>query len=280
MLRCIGATSGRPFRLAWPKCRSTSRVEFAMFSSSTSKNAIPPVEPLVEGSRPGFRTLVSVFGRIGILSFGGPAAQIALMHRILVDERKWLSEERFLHALNFCMLLPGPEAMQLATYSGWSLHGVRGGLAAGLLFVLPGAFVVLLLSMLYVAFGALPLVAAIFFGIKAAVLAIVIEALLRVARRSLKLSSDWWIATAAFISLYAFAVPFPIVILSAALVGFFRTAPAKAAPSGPVARLAGRLPTAAIWLLLWFVPVLAVWITLGPDHVVTGLATFFSKLSV
>ena len=251
-------------------------------SPSTSQNAVspPPAEPLVNGSRPSFRTLLSVFGRIGILSFGGPAAQIALMHRTLVDERKWLSEERFLHALNFCMLLPGPEAMQLATYAGWSLHGVRGGLAAGLLFVLPGALIVLLLSMLYVAFGALPWVSAIFFGIKAAVLAIVIEALLRVARRSLKLQSDWWIATAAFLALFAFAIPFPLVILTAALIGFFRTAPETVMTSGPAVSLASRLSTAAVWLLLWLAPVLLLWISFGPDHVLTGIATFFSKLAV
>src|SRR5688572_9453265 len=144
----------------------------------------------------GFREALKVWARIGLLSFGGPAAQIALMYRTLVEEKKWLTDERFLNALNFCMLLPGPEAMQLATYAGWSLHGVLGGLAAGLLFVLPGAFVVLLLSMLYVAFGALPWVSAIFFGIKAAVLAIVVEALLRIAHRALTKLSDWLIAAA------------------------------------------------------------------------------------
>jgi chromate transporter len=241
---------------------------------------VTPAEPPVSGAQPSFRILLSVFARIGLLSFGGPAAQIALMHRILVDERKWLSEQRFLHALNFCMLLPGPEAMQLATYTGWSLHGFRGGLAAGLLFVLPGAFVVLLLSMLYVAFGALPLVEAVFFGIKAAVLAIVIEALLRVAKRSLKLASDWWIAAAAFLALYAFAIPFPIVVLTAAFIGFFRTASLPAEAPALSATLAGRLSTAAIWLFLWFAPVLLLWIYFGPDHVFTALATFFSKLAV
>ena len=251
-------------------------------SPPASTNAVSPApaEPSMNGSRPSFRTLLSVFGRIGILSFGGPAAQIALMHRVLVDERKWLSEQRFLHALNFCMLLPGPEAMQLATYAGWSLHGLRGGLAAGLLFVLPGALVVLLLSMLYVAFGALTWVSAIFFGIKAAVLAIVIEALLRVARRSLKLQSDWWIAAAAFLALYAFAIPFPLVILTAALIGYFRTAPGTVVPTPLSVSLASRLFAAAIWLLLWLAPVLCLWIYFGPDHVFTGLAAFFSKLAV
>ena len=143
-----------------------------------------------------------VWARIGCLSFGGPAGQIALMHREIVEERKWLTEQQYLSALNFCMLLPGPEAMQLATYAGWRLHGVKGGLAAGLLFVAPGAVVVLALSMLYGAFGNLPWIAAIFYGVKAAVLAIVIEALLRVARRALKANTDWIIAGAAFLALY------------------------------------------------------------------------------
>src|SRR4029078_3397534 len=173
---------------------------------------------------PSFAEAFATWAKIGVLSFGGPAGQIALMHRILVDEKKWLKEERYLAALNFCMLLPGPEAMQLATYAGWSLHGWRGGLAAGLLFVLPGALVVLALSMIYAAFGEVPLVAALFFGVKAAVLAIVIEALLRVARRALKHASDWWIAALAFLALYVFSVPFPLIILAAALFGYFRAA--------------------------------------------------------
>ncbi|HEU4957698.1 MAG TPA: chromate transporter, partial [Sphingomicrobium sp.] len=133
---------------------------------------------------PTFGEAAKVWAMIGVLSFGGPAGQFALMQRMLVDERRWLTQEQFLHALNFCMLLPGPEAMQLATYSGWRLHGWRGGLTAGLLFVLPGAFVILLLSMLYAAYGQVPLVASVFFGVKAAVLAIVVEALLRVAQRA------------------------------------------------------------------------------------------------
>ena len=149
---------------------------------------------------PSFPKLLSVFGRIGLLSFGGPAAQIALMHRVLVDEHRWLDERRFLSALSFCMLLPGPEAMQLATYSGWRLHGVRGGLAAGLLFVLPGALLVLALSILYGAYGSTPTVAAVFVGVKAAVLAIVLQALLRVANRAIKGRLDLAAAAAAFVA--------------------------------------------------------------------------------
>jgi chromate transporter len=143
---------------------------------------------------PSFSDSVRVFAGIGLLSFGGPAAQIALMHRVIVDERGWLSEEQFLSALGFCMLLPGPEAMQLATYAGWRLHGVKGGLAAGLLFVLPGAILVLALAAIYAAFGEMPVLQAIFVGIKAAVLIIVIKALLRVSKRALKRPAHWAIA--------------------------------------------------------------------------------------
>jgi chromate transporter len=228
----------------------------------------------------GFNEALAVWARIGLLSFGGPAAQIALMHRVLVEEKKWLTDQRFLHALNFCMLLPGPEAMQLATYAGWTLHGWRGGLTAGLLFVIPGACVVLILSMLYVAFGAVPWVTAVFFGIKAAVLAIVIEALLRVARRALKLASDWWIAAAAFLALFVFATPFPLVIVAAALIGLSRAAPSSPIAAEPAVQIKDRLVTLAFWLALWLVPLVGLWLTLGDDHVLTGIATFFSKLAI
>ncbi len=173
---------------------------------------------------PSFAEAVRVWFRIGCLSFGGPAGQIALMHREVVDERRWVSDARFLHALNFCTLLPGPEAQQLATYLGWLLHGVRGGLAAGLLFVLPGALVMLALSALFVAFGAVPLVAALFFGLQCAVLVLVVEALLRVARRALKTNAAWALAGAAFLALYVFSVPFPLVVLAAALIGYLAPA--------------------------------------------------------
>jgi chromate transporter len=206
-----------------------------------------------------FGDALKVWARIGLFSFGGPAAQIALMHRVLVDERKWLSEERFLHALNFCMLLPGPEAMQLATYAGWRMHGLRGGLAAGLLFVLPGAVVVLALSMLYVAFGSIPVIGALFFGIKAAVLAIVVEALLRVSRRALRQ---------------------PVIILAAALVGFFRTAGEAFQPAAVRIHFGETLATMAVWLALWLVPVALILLAFGPQHVFSGIAVFFSKLAV
>ena len=232
---------------------------------------------------PSFPQIVSVFGKIGLLSFGGPAAQIALMHRVLVDEQRWLDERRFLSALSFCMLLPGPEAMQLATYAGWRLHGVKGGLAAGLLFVLPGALLVLALSILYGAYGQTPMVAALFVGVKAAVLAIVLQALVRVANRAIKGRLDWTVAAAAFVAIFFFNLPFPLVIAAAAAAGYFLRSNEPVAPTSeavtpvPVAQV---LRTLAIWLAVWIVPLLAVAAIFGPDHVLAQLAVFFSKLAV
>jgi chromate transporter len=235
----------------------------------------------VHFTHPTFVEALKVWAMIGVLSFGGPAGQIALMQRMLVDERRWLTQDQFLHALNFCMLLPGPEAMQLATYSGWRLHGWRGGLAAGLLFVVPGAAVILLLSMVYAAYGQVPLVANLFFGIKAAVLAIVIEALLRVARRALKLRSDWIIAGMAFAALYLFKVPFPVVILAAAFTGWFRTsAAAIVTEEVQTPLLRGTVLTGSLWLVLWLVPVALLFAGLGPNNVLSEVALFFSKLAV
>ncbi len=231
-----------------------------------------------------FREALRTWTRIGLLSFGGPAGQIAMMHRTLVDEQKWLGEAEFLRALNFCMLLPGPEAMQLATYAGWKLHGVRGGLAAGLLFVLPGAVVVYCLAAIYAQLGQLPLVAAVFFGVKAAVLAIVVEALLRIARRALKLTSDWAIAGAAFLALFCLNAPFPLVIAVAAVIGFWRTTRATQAPpaSKPV-DWRQTLATIATWLIIWFAPLAVLaWFAapIGQLHVYTEIGLFFSKLAV
>jgi len=230
---------------------------------------------------PDFRTALSVWARIGLLSFGGPAAQIALMHRVLVDERRWLDERSFLSALSFCMLLPGPEAMQLATYSGWRLHGVRGGLAAGLLFVAPGAVLVLALSMLYAAFGTSPPAAALFTGVKAAVLAIVVEALIRVGRRALVGGLDWLIAAAAFVAIFFLALPFPLVVAAAAIAGYLREPGAAPVPStaAPI-RLSRTAGTVLLWLGVWLGPLLAVAVLFGADHVLAQLAWFFSKLAV
>ena len=229
-----------------------------------------------------FFDALRVWGKLGLLSFGGPAGQIALMHRLLVEERKWLPENRFLHALNFCMLLPGPEAMQLATYTGWLLHGWRGGLAAGLLFILPGAAVVLGLAAGYAVFGEVPLVEAVFFGVKAAVLAIVIEALLRIAKRALTARLDWAIAGGAFAAIFFFNLPFPLIVLTAALLGFFRLT--EAAPGGPGPGASpswlGTLATVAFWLAIWFAPLVGIVAAFGPDHVLAQVALFFSKLAV
>src|SRR6478672_130444 len=232
---------------------------------------------------PSFNEALAVWARIGILSFGGPAGQIALMHRVLVDERRWISEERFLHALNFCMLLPGPEAMQLATYVGWLLHGTLGGLAAGFLFVLPGALVVLVLSIAYALYGHVPLVEAAFVGIKAAVLVIVIEALLRVAKRALRKPSHWTIAAAAFVAIFFFAVPFPLVIAAAAFAGYALAENREQAASPTETNqvpLASTLRTAGVWLALWIAPLVLLALLFGRDHVLTDVAIFFSKLAV
>ncbi|MEX1035712.1 MAG: chromate efflux transporter [Sneathiella sp.] len=226
--------------------------------------------------------LFAAFGRIGILSFGGPAAQIALMHRVLVDEKGWLSERQFLNALSFCMLLPGPEAMQLATYAGWRLRGMSGGLMAGLLFVLPGAAVMLLLAGLYAHFGSLPLMAALFLGIKAAVVIIVIEALLKVGKKALHTASHWVIAGLAFTGIFFLNLPFPLIILIAALYGFVR----GTSHGEPEATDASRhrsfpktLLLIGLWLVIWWGPVLAV-DTLSNQPILTEIALFFSKLAV
>ena len=174
--------------------------------------------------KPTFAEALKVWFKIGCLSFGGPAGQIALMHRVVVDEKKWLPEARFLHALNFCMLLPGPEAQQLATYTGWLLHGVRGGLAAGILFVLPGACVMGALSLLYVYGRGVGAVDGALFGIKAAVLVIVVEALIRIGKRALKSSLLVAIAALAFIGIFFLALPFPLIVAGAGLIGYCRGA--------------------------------------------------------
>ncbi|MBL8565703.1 MAG: chromate efflux transporter [Hyphomicrobiaceae bacterium] len=232
---------------------------------------------------PTFSEALATWGRIGVLSFGGPTAQIALMHRIVVDEKRWLSEQQYLNALSFCMLLPGPEAMQLATYAGWRLHGLAGGLAAGLLFVLPGAAVVLALSMIYAAFGNVPLVEAIFFGVKAAVLVIVIEALLRISKRALKASWHWVLAGLSFAAIFFLGLPFPLIVFTAALFGFWRVsdaASASAIKAPPQVAFTSTARTVAAWLAIWIIPLLLVAAIFGKDHVLAQLGWFFSKLAV
>jgi chromate transporter len=218
--------------------------------------------------------------KIGCLSFGGPAGQIAMMHKVLVEERRWIDEKSYLSALNFCMLLPGPEAMQLATYVGWRMHGIAGGLVAGLLFVLPGALFMLALALAYATFGSIPVIQALFIGIKAAVLAIVVEALLRVAKRALKERMDWLVATAAFVSIFSFGVPFPVIIIAAALFGFFQSRSGVAGEATTLVPLSTTLRTVAIWLTIWVLPLVAIAAVFGQDHVLSQLAWFFSKLAV
>ena len=237
-----------------------------------------PTSPEPTLPKPTLPDLTRAFARIGCLSFGGPAAQIALMHRDIVDDRKWISEADYLSALSFCMLLPGPEAMQLATWIGWRSHGTIGGLIAGLLFVIPGALIVLALSMIYMAFGQVPLIAALFTGVQAAVVAVVIEALLRVAKRALKTQTHWVIAGLAFAALFIFALPFPVVIIAAGLYGFF-TSPATATVAPDAPRPWGQtLRAVAIWGTIWLAP-LALLIAYQPGiHADIGI--FFSKLAV
>jgi chromate transporter len=224
--------------------------------------------------------LFRTFGHIGLMSFGGPAAQIALMHRVLVDEKRWLTEKDYLSALSFCMLLPGPEAMQLATWSGWRLRGTLGGLIAGLLFVAPGALVVLALAALYAAYGTVPLMQALFMGVQAAVAVIVIEALLRVSKRALKGRAALVVAILSFLALFLANAPFPVVILAAGLWGWFHARGTAAAtdplPTSP--RAAGTLQTLTIWLSIWLLPIAALWFLEGGLLAEIGL--FFSKLAI
>lgn len=250
-----------------------------------------------------FRDAFKVWLRIGLLSFGGPAGQIALMHRILVEEKKWIGEARFLHALNYCMLLPGPEAQQLATYVGWLLHRTWGGLVAGTLFVLPGAAVILALSVLYAGFHELSLVQAVFFGIKAAVLAVVVEAIFRIGRRALRNRVMIGIAAVSFVAIFFLQVPFPAIVGMAALCGFVgvRFAPelfrggghGGAAEEGAVddalanGGLAHTRPSlrraagiVAVSLLLWFGPLSVLVLMLGSGHVYVAEGLFFSKMAV
>jgi chromate transporter len=250
-----------------------------------------------EARLPAFAEATRIWLRIGCLSFGGPAGQIALLHREVVDERNWISDRRFLHALNFCTLLPGPEAQQLAIYLGWLMHGAKGGAVAGLLFVIPGALVLMALSITYVLFGEIPIVAALFYGLKSAVLVLVIDALLRIGRRALKGRAAWALAALAFAALFLFAVPFPAVVLTAGLVGYlapghFSGGSHGKAKDGPTAALdavlnadpgrAVRMSRSArragmVSCVLWFVPVA---LLLPGGGIYADVAWFFSKMAV
>ena len=248
-----------------------------------------------------------VWMRVALLSFGGPAGQIAVMHKILVEEKRWVSENRFLHALNYCMLLPGPEAQQLATYIGWLMHRTAGGILAGGLFIVPGVVSIMALSYIYAAFGQVGIVSALFFGLKAAVLAIVLEAVVRVGKRALKNSIMRAIAAAAFIAIFFFDAPFPLIVLTAGLIGYFGGragladfkvggghAPAKTSndvsesksllgddlPAHARPTIPQTLRVASIWLILWLAPVAAILFHFGQAHVFSQIALFFSKMAV
>jgi chromate transporter len=238
-------------------------------------------------AHPSFAEATRLWFKVGCLGFGGPAGQIALMHRLVVDERKWVGEAQFLHALNFCMLLPGPEAQQLATYIGWLLHGVRGGLVAGILFVLPGFCVILALSAAYAAFGQLPWLMGVFFGLKCAVIALVAEALWRVAKRALKQPMHVVVAVLAFLALFVLRIPFPIVILVAAVIGLvmaWRSDGSAAPTDEKVLEQSSTAPrpfrTALIGAALWLGPIALLAALLGSTHIFPQMGLFFAKMAV
>jgi chromate transporter len=229
---------------------------------------------------PTLRQSTATWCKIGLLSFGGPAAQIALMHREIVENKKWLSENQFLNALNFCMLLPGPEAMQLATYSGWRINGILGGLIAGLLFVLPGAFLITLLAVIYAFFGDIPLINSLFLGVKATVVVIVIQALLKVSRKALKTHYHTSIAVTAFISIFFFNLPYPFIIFVSAFFGYLML-PNKinVKQVQQSQSLTKTLKAILAWLLIWWIPILLVYL-ISDQKILTEITIFFSKLAV
>ena len=253
--------------------------------------------PLSEATR--------TWARIAALSFGGPAGQIAVMHRILVDEKRWISEARFLHALNYCMLLPGPEAQQLATYIGWLMHRTKGGLIAGALFVLPGFVAIMALSWIYFLYGNVGAVAALFFGLKAAVLAIVLDAVRRIGSRTLKNATLRALAATAFVAIFFLGAPFPVIVIAAGLIGWLAgragsqafaggghgparqgerdeivTLLGEEIPEHARSGLRGTLAVSAILLLLWLAPVVLLVALLGPDDVFSRIGLFFSQMAV
>jgi chromate transporter len=280
-----------------------------MIEAASAPPALPETEIPVasaDGHGVSFGEALRVWLRVAGLSFGGPAGQIAVMHRIIVDEKRWIGEARFLHALSYCTLLPGPEAQQLTIYIGWLMHGVRGGVAAGALFVLPGVICIMALSYVYAALGHVGAVAALFFGLKSAVLAVVLQAVVRVGSRALKNRMMIAIAAAAFVAIFFAGVPFPLIILAAGLLGWFGTRAGstlfqvggghgKAAknaladadsvlgegqPEHARATIAMARRAASVWLFLWLAPVLMLFAILGPDATFTRIATFFSEMAV
>ncbi|MGV3741757.1 MAG: chromate efflux transporter [Burkholderiaceae bacterium] len=243
--------------------------------------------------------------KLGLISFGGPAGQISIMHQELVENRRWISERRFLHALNYCMVLPGPEAQQLATYIGWLMHRTRGGIVAGALFVLPSLFILVALSWIYIAFGDMPVIAGLFYGIKPAVTAIVVQATHRIGSRALKNNWLWTIAAASFVAIFALNVPFPLIVLAAALIGYIggRIRPAKftvggahsgtqksfgpalidddtSTPAHALFRWSRLLQVVLIGALLWLIPMAFLTVVYGWNHTLTQMGWFFTKAAL
>lgn len=267
-----------------------------------SNSTEPPVATKPP-SPPTFAEAFRFWLKLGFISFGGPTGQIAIMHTELVERSKWISEDRFLHALNYCMLLPGPEAQQLATYTGWLLHGVRGGIVAGTLFVLPSALLLWLLCYVYVTYGQVAWIGAVFAGLKPAVIAIVAAAVIRIGRKALRNAAMWTLAATAFVAIYFFHAPFPAIVLSAGLIGLIgsRLAPnvfagrkpgadhASKANQEPIdtiattrhpATLARAIRVLAVCLALWWAPPLTAFLLLGSDHAVSQQALFYSKAAM
>lgn len=234
-----------------------------------------------ETTKPSLSKAIRIWWKIGILSFGGPAAQISLMHKEVVEDQKWLTEQQFLNALSFCMLLPGPEAMQLATYAGWRLHGILGGLIAGLLFVVPGAAIIMVLASLYSSYGDVPLVSALFYGVKAAVLVIVLEALIKVSKKALGEKAHWFIAALAFVGLFFFSVPYPLIVLGAGIYGFFASKNSQTVTEQITGTVSIRqtLSTVVIWLVIWLLPLVLLGLLDAPE-ILIQIGQFFSMLAI
>jgi chromate transporter len=261
-------------------------------NESLETHAAPPA--------PCFSEALRFWWKLGWISFGGPAGQISIMHKELVERRRWLSEDHFLHALNFCMLLPGPEAQQLATYLGWRLHGARGGIAAGVLFVLPSVFILFALSWIYMAYGDIVWIKGIFYGLTAAVVAIVISAVKRIGSKALKTPSLWMLAAAAFVAIFFLKISFVIIILSAAVIGFAggkffpkqfpagkghgksgtEGGPCVVLPPAPAASVGRTMIVAILCLTLWWLPVLAAGWLLGRESIQYQQGLFFSKAAL
>ncbi|MEP7015853.1 MAG: chromate efflux transporter [Verrucomicrobiota bacterium] len=268
-------------------------------NNSEDRSAFPSLRRGEQGHSPTFAEAFRFWFKLGFISFGGPSGQIAMMHTELVEKKKWIGEAHFLHALNFCMLLPGPEAQQLAIYIGWLLHKTRGGIAAGALFVIPSIFILWTLSYVYVAFGHVPAIAAIFYGLKPAVLAIVGAAVIRIGSKALKNAVMWTVAAGAFVAIYFAHVPFPVIVLSAGLLGlignkilpeYFSVATdpgtgstssvGEGAPTSSPPTLLGALKTSVTWIVIWSLPLVCAGIFLGTDHTIFREGIFFSKTAV